>query len=104
MKEEAAKKAAQLTDQIRETAEHAAQLVKDRTPSPVLDKAAEAAAQVRETTTRAGHLASEKAPGPLLNQAARAATAARANRTTLLTVGAVVVVFALIRRGRGRRH
>ncbi|MER7822991.1 hypothetical protein ABTX85_10555 [Streptomyces sp. NPDC096097] len=104
MKEQAAKKAEQLTDQLRETAAHAAQLVKDRAPGPVLDKAAQAAAQVRETTARAGHLASEKAPGPLVDQAGRAAAAARANRTALLTFGAVVVVFALIRRSRDRRH
>ncbi|PWK64800.1 hypothetical protein BCL76_114122 [Streptomyces sp. CG 926] len=104
VKEQATKKAEQLTDQLRETAAHAAQLVKDRAPGPVLDKAAQAAAQVRETTSRAGHLASEKAPGPLVDQAGRAAAAARANRTALLTFGAVVVVFALIRRSRDRRH
>lgn len=102
VKEQAVKKAAQVTGQIRETAGHAAHLVKDRTPDPVLDKAVQAAARLRETTARAGRLASGKAPGPLVDRAGRAAAAARANRTELLALGAVVLVLALIRRSRDR--
>ncbi|MET9470222.1 DUF3618 domain-containing protein [Streptomyces sp. NPDC006544] len=74
VKEEAAAKAAQVADQIRTTAGQAAQLVAD------------------------------KAPDPLMEKAGQAATAARANRTPLLAAGAVLMVFLLVRRSRGRRR
>nr|WSX48013.1 hypothetical protein OG409_03035 [Streptomyces sp. NBC_00974] len=72
VKEEAAAKAAQIADRIRVTAGQAARLVKDRAPDPLLEKAG------------------------------RAAAAARANRTPLLTAGAALTVFLLVRRSRGR--
>ncbi|MDX2389114.1 MULTISPECIES: DUF3618 domain-containing protein [unclassified Streptomyces] len=103
VKQEASEKAALVTEQIREKAEHAADLVRDKTPDPILEKASRAAAQVRETTARAGQLASEKTPDPILERAGHAATAVRANLTPLLAAGAVLVVFLLIRRGRGRK-
>ncbi|WP_405785818.1 DUF3618 domain-containing protein [Streptomyces sp. NBC_01367] len=74
VKGQAAEKAALVSDQIREKTGHAARLVKDMTPDPLLEKAGQAA------------------------------TAARANRTPLLAVGAAVVVFLLVRRSRGRRR
>ncbi|MFE9928615.1 DUF3618 domain-containing protein [Streptomyces sp. NPDC005533] len=74
VKDQAAEKAALVSEQIRETAGHAVQLVKAKTPDPLLEKADQAV------------------------------TAARANRTPLLVAGAVVVVFLLIRRGRGGRR
>ncbi|KMO96846.1 DUF3618 domain-containing protein [Streptomyces roseus] len=74
VKAQAKEKAALVSDQIREKAGDAAQLVKDKTPDPLLEKADQAA------------------------------TAARANRTPLLLVGAAAVVLLLIRRSRGRRR
>ncbi|MFJ6501437.1 DUF3618 domain-containing protein [Streptomyces virginiae] len=74
IKAQAKEKAALVTEQIREKTGHAARLVKDKTPDPLLEKAGQAAA------------------------------AARANRTPLLVVGAAVVVFLLVRRGRGHRR
>ncbi|MFD9359406.1 DUF3618 domain-containing protein [Streptomyces sp. NPDC060031] len=73
VRERAAEKTAQVADQIRGRTQHAAQLVKDTTPEPVLDKAGQVARM------------------------------ARANRKPLLVVGAALVVFLLVRRGRGRR-
>ncbi|MFD3471111.1 DUF3618 domain-containing protein [Streptomyces sp. NPDC058682] len=73
VKGQAAQKVTLASDQIREKAGHAAQLVKDRTPDPLLEKAGQAA------------------------------TAARANRTPLLVVGAVGVLLLVRRsRGRRR--
>ncbi|MFJ3202764.1 DUF3618 domain-containing protein [Streptomyces sp. NPDC086989] len=69
-KEQAAEKTAAVVDQISVTAHHAAQLVKDTTPDPVLDKA--------------GQIAS----------------VARANRKPLLVAGAALLVFLLVRRSR----
>ncbi|MCX5015277.1 DUF3618 domain-containing protein [Streptomyces sp. NBC_00555] len=73
VRERAAEKTALVADQIRVKTQHAAQLVKDTTPEPVLDN---------------------------LGQVARAG---RANRKPLLVAGAVLVVFLLVRRSRVRR-
>ncbi|WP_369776692.1 DUF3618 domain-containing protein [Streptomyces sp. R33] len=74
VREQAAEKTALVADQICGKTQHAAQLVKDTTPEPLLDKA--------------GHVA----------------RTARANRTPLLVAGAaLVVVFLMVRRSRGRR-
>ncbi|MFD9516334.1 DUF3618 domain-containing protein [Streptomyces sp. NPDC059979] len=74
VKEQAAEKTALVADQIRVQTQHAAQLVKDTTPEPVL------------------------------HTAGQVATVARANRKPLLVAGAVLVVFLLVRRNRGGRR
>ncbi|MFD6973185.1 hypothetical protein [Streptomyces sp. NPDC059979] len=104
MKQQTAEKASLIVDQIRERVGQAAQLVRARTPDPVLDKAAEAAAQVWDGATRAGQYAAGKAPDPLLEKAGQAATVARVNRTPLLIVGTVVIALVLVRRSRGSRR
>ncbi len=104
MKQETAEKASLIADQIREKAGQAAQLVRDKTPDPVLDKTAHAAAQVWDSATRAGKYAADKTPDPLLEQAGRAATVARVNRTPLLVAGAVIIALVVVRRSRGRRR
>ncbi|WP_327130349.1 hypothetical protein OG311_02165 [Streptomyces sp. NBC_01343] len=104
MKQHTTEKAALIADQIREKAGRAAQLVRGKTPEPVLDKAAQAAAQVWDSATRVGQYAAGKAPDPLLEKAGRAATVARGNRTPLLIAGAVIIALALARRSRGRRR
>ncbi|MFJ6755386.1 DUF3618 domain-containing protein [Streptomyces sp. NPDC091273] len=68
------------------------------------EKAALVSEQIREKTGYAVQLMKAKTPDPLLEKAGQAATAARANRTPLLVAGAVLVVFLLVRRGRGRRR
>ncbi|MFB7176209.1 DUF3618 domain-containing protein [Streptomyces sp. NPDC056257] len=73
VKEQAAEKTALVADQIRAQTQHAAQLVKDTTPDPVLHKAG----QVAE--------------------------AARANRTPLLVAGAALLVLLLVRHSRRSR-
>ncbi|MFJ3725763.1 DUF3618 domain-containing protein [Streptomyces sp. NPDC090045] len=74
MKQQAAETAGAVADRIRTKTRHAAQLVKDTTPEPVLDKAG------------------------------RAASMARANRKPLLVAGgAVLVVLLLVRRSRRSR-
>ncbi|MGW6984039.1 hypothetical protein ACWGE1_32135 [Streptomyces sp. NPDC054932] len=73
MMEQAAEKTALVADRIRVQTLHAAQLVKDTTPEPVLHKAGQVA------------------------------TVARANRKPLLVGGAGLALLLLVRRGRGRR-
>ncbi|WP_327738977.1 DUF3618 domain-containing protein [Streptomyces nojiriensis] len=74
MRQQAAETAGAVADQIRTKTRHAAQLVKDTTPEPVLDKAV------------------------------RAASMARANRRPLLVAGgAALVVLLLVRRSRRSR-
>ncbi|MYV78456.1 DUF3618 domain-containing protein [Streptomyces sp. SID1046] len=104
IKAQAKEKAALVTEQIREKTGHAARLVKDKTPDPLLEKAAQAAEQMEETAVKAARYATDQTPDPLLEKAGQAAAAARANRTPLLVVGAAVVVFLLVRRGRGHRR
>ncbi|MFE2525578.1 hypothetical protein ACFXEL_15205 [Streptomyces sp. NPDC059382] len=103
MKEQVVEKAARMTDQIRETAEQAARLMKDKTPDPVLDRAAQASRQVAQATTHVGRLAADKTPESVLDTAGQVATRARANRTPLLALGALLAVYALVRRSRGRK-
>ncbi|MFI1151032.1 hypothetical protein [Streptomyces sp. NPDC020817] len=73
VKPQTAEKTAAVADRMRGKALHVAQLVMDTTPDPVLD------------------------------EAGRVAGAARANRKPLLVAGAALIVFLLVRRGRGRR-
>ncbi|MFG2489223.1 MULTISPECIES: DUF3618 domain-containing protein [Streptomyces] len=73
LKEQAAETAGAVADRILSKTWHAAQLVKDTTPEPVL------------------------------NKAGRAANVARANRTPLLVAGAALVVLLLVRRSRRSR-
>ncbi|MEJ8646150.1 DUF3618 domain-containing protein [Streptomyces sp. MS1.HAVA.3] len=73
VKEQAAEKTALVADQIRVQTQHAAQLVKDTTPDPVLD--------------RAGQVA----------------TVARANRKPLLVAGVALLVLLMVRRSRRSR-
>lgn len=68
------------------------------------EKAALVTEQIHEKTGRAARLVKDKAPDPLLEKAGEAGAAARAHRTPLLLVGAAVVVFLLVRRGRGHRR
>ncbi|MFB7979869.1 hypothetical protein [Streptomyces vinaceus] len=105
MKQETTEKVSLIADQIREKAGQAAQLVRDKTPDPVVDKTTQAAAQVWDSAARVGQFAADKASDPLLEKAGQAATAARGKRTPLLIAGAVVIAFVLARRGsRGRRR
>uniref|UniRef100_A0AAU2JYK4 DUF3618 domain-containing protein n=1 Tax=Streptomyces sp. NBC_00049 TaxID=2903617 RepID=A0AAU2JYK4_9ACTN len=73
VKEQAAEKTAAIADQIRGKTQHAAQLVKDTTPDPVLDKADQVA------------------------------SVARANRKPLLVVGVALLVLLMVRRSRRSR-
>ncbi|WP_327418657.1 DUF3618 domain-containing protein [Streptomyces sp. NBC_01233] len=73
VKEEAAEKTAAVADRIRGKTRHAAWLVKDRAPEPVVA------------------------------EVGRVASVARAHREALLVAGAAVVVFLLVRRSRGYR-
>ncbi|MGW1248414.1 DUF3618 domain-containing protein [Streptomyces sp. NPDC002535] len=102
LKGQAAEKAALVSEHIRETAEHAAQVVKHKTPDSLQQKTAQAAAHARESAAKAGQYATDKTPDSLLERAGNATTAARANRTPLLLAGAAVAVFVLVRRSRGR--
>ncbi|MER7124056.1 DUF3618 domain-containing protein [Streptomyces goshikiensis] len=104
IKSQAAEKATLVSDQIREKARQAAQLVRNKIPDPVLQRTAQAATQVRESSAKAGEYATCKTPDPLLEKAEQAATVARAHRTPLLAVGVAAVVLLLVRRSRGRRR
>ncbi|MFD9377403.1 hypothetical protein ACFWBH_17990 [Streptomyces sp. NPDC059999] len=103
MKEQVVEKAARMTDQIRETAEQAAQLMKDKTPDPILDRAAQASRQVVQATTHAGRIAADKTPDSVLDTAGQVAGRVRANRTPLLALGVLLAVYAVVRRSRGRK-
>ncbi|MGW2990285.1 hypothetical protein ACWDA9_00620 [Streptomyces sp. NPDC001193] len=104
MKQLTTEKAFLIADQIRQKAGQAAQLVRDKTPEPVLDKTAHTAAQVWGSATRVGQYAAGKASDPVLEKAGKAAAVARGNRAPLLVAGAAIIAFALVRRGRGRRR
>lgn len=99
MKQQTVEKAFLVADQIREKAGRAVQLVRDRTPDPVLDKAA----QVWDGAVRAGQYAADKTPHPRLEKAGRAASVTRGNRIPLLLAGAAVIGLVLVRRRRGLR-
>lgn len=92
-----------VTDGIRESTAHAARLVKDKTPDPVLDKASQAAAQVHDTATRVGRLAVERTPEPVREKAGAAAILARGKRAPLIGAATALVAVLLLRRSRRRR-
>ena len=100
IKAHAAERAALVTGQLWEKATRTAQLVKDKTPDPVLDRASHAAAQVRTTAARAGRLAAEKTPDPIREKADHTAILAGANRTPILVAAAGLIAFLLLRRSR----
>jgi hypothetical protein len=102
VKERAAGKAGTASGRVRHLTEQAAQRVKDRTPDAVREETARVTARLRERTVRAGRYAAVKAPDPLRDRAERAVTAVRAHRAPLLTGGALLVAFLLVRRSRGR--
>ncbi|WP_328738686.1 hypothetical protein OHA91_04950 [Streptomyces erythrochromogenes] len=104
MKQRTVEKASLIADQVRETAEQAARLVRDDTPDSVLDKTAQAATQVWDGATRAGQYAADMTPDPLLERADQAARATRGNRTPLLVAGAAIITLVLVRRSRARRR
>ncbi|MFD7081970.1 MULTISPECIES: hypothetical protein [unclassified Streptomyces] len=104
MKQQTAEKTSLIVAEICEKAGRAAQLVRDRTPDPVVDKTVQAAAQVWGRATRASQYAADRTPEPLLEKAGRAATVARGNRIPLLLASAVIVGLVLVRRSRGRRR
>ncbi|MFJ4773059.1 DUF3618 domain-containing protein [Streptomyces uncialis] len=99
VREQAAGKAAQL----RDAAARAKQLVKEKTPDPVVDRATRTAAQVRNAASRAGELAASGAPGTLPERSGRIAAEAWTHRAPLFGVGAALVVLLVVRRGRRRR-
>ncbi|WP_329286643.1 hypothetical protein [Streptomyces sp. NBC_00691] len=103
LRTQAAAKAAGITGQLRETAEHAAQLAKDKTPDPAVDKAAHAAAQLRGTAARAGQFASERTPDLFADKIGQGAAATRTYRTPLLVGAAVLGALLLVRRSRRHR-
>ncbi|MFD8205938.1 hypothetical protein ACFV2S_05990 [Streptomyces sp. NPDC059695] len=100
---QAVAKAAGLTGQLRETAEQAAQLARDKTPDPAVDKAAHAAAQLRSTAARAGRLAVGRTH-LFGDKVGRGAVAERswANRNLILVGAAALAALLLVRRS--RRH
>ncbi|MER5863336.1 DUF3618 domain-containing protein [Kitasatospora sp. NPDC002040] len=102
LKEQAAEKTAQLNHRLHDGAEQAVQLLKDKTPDPVLDLAASAAEHLHEAAARAGYLAVDQAPDSVRETAGRLAAQARARRTPLLAAAAVLALVLLVRRG--RRH
>ncbi|MGW5931014.1 DUF3618 domain-containing protein [Streptomyces anulatus] len=104
VKERTAEKAGTASGQMRLMTEQAARRVKDKTPDAVLEETARVTARMRESTVRAGQYAAVKVPDPLRERAERAAAAVRANRTPLLTGSALLVVFLLVRRSRGRNR
>ncbi|MFD7027349.1 hypothetical protein ACFWAR_04850 [Streptomyces sp. NPDC059917] len=59
--------------------------------------------QIRVTAGQAARLVRQKTPEPVLDTTGQVATAAKGNRTPLLALGAALVVFLLVRRGRGRK-
>ncbi|MFJ7417350.1 hypothetical protein ACIQXD_01905 [Streptomyces uncialis] len=99
LREQAAGKAAQ----VRGAAEQAKQLLKEKTPDPVVDRATRTAAQVRNAASRAGERAASGTPGTLPERTGRVAAQAWNHRTPLFGVGAAVVVLLAVRRGRRRR-
>ncbi|MDX2564497.1 DUF3618 domain-containing protein [Streptomyces sp. TX20-6-3] len=96
-------KAATVTGQLRETAEHAAQLAKDKTPDPAVEKAAHAAAQLRSAAARAGRLAADRTPDLVADKVGQGAGAIRTYRTPLLVGVAALGVLLLVRRSRRHR-
>ncbi|MFD8642769.1 hypothetical protein ACFV14_21020 [Streptomyces zaomyceticus] len=103
LKEQAVAKAAVVTDQLRESAVHAARLAKDKIPDPAVDKAARAAAQLQATAARAGRLAAERTPDPVAEKAGQWAGAARAHRMPLVVAAGALGVLLLVLRGRRHR-
>ncbi|MFH9725996.1 hypothetical protein ACH4M4_23985 [Streptomyces sp. NPDC017254] len=100
VKEQAIGKATHVTGQIRDRAGQAKQLLKEKTPDPVLDKATHTATQVHDAASRAGQFAAERAPEPVRERTGRLVATARANRTPLILAAALVVLLLV---GRGRR-
>lgn len=100
VRKRAAAETAVVADQVRANAQHAVQLVKDRTPDRFLDQAAQASGLVVHATARAGQLVTENTPHAVLDRAGQAATAARANRKPLIVAGAALVVATLLVRHR----
>ncbi|MEV4940589.1 hypothetical protein [Streptomyces zaomyceticus] len=103
LKEQAVAKAAVVTDQLRESAVHAARLAKDKIPDPAADKASHAAAQLQATAARAGRLAAERTPDSVADRAGQWAGAARAHRMPLVMAAGALGVLLLVLRGRRHR-
>lgn len=100
IKEQTLAKAKQATSQVREKAAQASELAKNKTPEPLMHTAAQTAAHVRDTAARAGHLAADKTPEAVREKAAHAAGS---KWTPLLSAGAALLVFVLVRRSRRNR-
>jgi hypothetical protein len=87
-----------------ETASRIGGLVREKAPGSARDRALEAVVRVRRQAVRAGRLARAKAtklpkpPQALREQAGRTVRAARDRRTPLLTAGAALGVFLVVRR------
>lgn len=99
MREQAAGKAAQ----ARDAAARARQLLKEKTPDPMVDRVTRTTARLRNAASRAGELTASGAPGTLPERTRRIVAKAQTHRTALFGVGAGLVVLLVIRRGRRRR-
>ncbi|MGW6534486.1 DUF3618 domain-containing protein [Streptomyces sp. NPDC055051] len=102
VKEQAVEQAALLTGRLRDTSSQAAELIKDKTPDPVVDQVTHAAAQARDGAAHVGRMVAENTPDPVRRKAASAGAAARAGRGPLLAVAALAVLLVL-RRNRRRK-
>ncbi|MET9699901.1 DUF3618 domain-containing protein [Streptomyces sp. NPDC006529] len=98
VKAQAKEKTAQVKEKTAE-AKGKAVAVKDQ----AVEKAAVVAGQLRESAEHAARRVKEKTPDPVLDTAGQAVAAARTNRTPLLALGGAVLVFLLVRRARGRK-
>ncbi|MFJ8043264.1 DUF3618 domain-containing protein [Kitasatospora sp. NPDC096147] len=102
VKERATAKTAQITDRIQEAAGHGVQLLKDRTPDPVLDRTARAALRLRDRTVRAARGA-DPTPDVAWEDGGPVADPARARRLPMLAGAVAVVVLLAVLRGRRQR-
>ncbi|MFJ6367807.1 DUF3618 domain-containing protein [Streptomyces virginiae] len=80
-------------DQLGRTVEALA--AKADVKAQATEKAAHVTGQIRDRVQHVAHLAAEKTPDPVLDKAGRAA---------LLTVGAALIVFLLVRGNRRRNR
>ncbi|MFD3538608.1 hypothetical protein ACFWUQ_03800 [Streptomyces sp. NPDC058662] len=100
LKDHTLARAKQAAAELRDKAGQATEAAKSRTPEPLLTTATHTAAHVRDTASRAGHLAADKTPDAVREKAAQAAHAAGSKWTPLLSAGAALLIFLLVRRMR----
>ncbi|MEU6981179.1 MULTISPECIES: hypothetical protein [unclassified Streptomyces] len=101
LKEQAAGAATLVADRLRTTVAQAAEVVKDKTPDPLVDRAAHAAARVRHGKVPAGYLTAVKIPDQVRARVASAGTTARSHRAPVLAAAAATIaVLLFLRRNR----